>query len=63
MTDGEQKEFDRKQWCVEFSEPMLDSHGHLIVDHDLFNHDGMTQDGIAEAFIEFAKKEGLSFFQ
>ncbi len=40
----------------------LDSHGHLIVDHDLFNHDGLTQDGIAEAFAEFAKKEGLSFF-
>ena len=63
LTDDEKKGFDRKQWCVEFSEPMLDSHGHLIVDHDLFNHDGMTQDGIAEAFIEFAKKEGLSFFQ
>jgi len=28
----------------------------------LFNHDGLTQDGIAEAFIEFAKKERLSFF-
>lgn len=41
---------------------LLDSHGHLIVDHDLFNHDGITQDGIAEAFIEFAKKEKLSFF-
>lgn len=41
--------------------PLLDSHEHLIVKHDLFNHDGMTQDGIAEAFIEFAKKEGLSF--
>lgn len=41
---------------------LLDSHGHLIVDHDLYNHDGMTQDGIAEAFIEFAKREGLSFF-
>ena len=40
----------------------LDEHGHLIVDHDLFNHDGLTQDGIAEAFAEFAKKEGLSFF-
>ncbi|MGI6370679.1 MAG: N-6 DNA methylase [Ignavibacteria bacterium] len=40
----------------------LDDHGHLIVKHDLFNHDGLTQDGIAEAFIEFAKKEGLSFF-
>jgi type I restriction enzyme M protein len=42
--------------------PILDDHGHLIVDHDLFNHDGKTDDGIAEAFIEFAKKEGLSFF-
>lgn len=42
---------------------VLDSHGHLIVDHDLFNHDGMTQDGIAEAFAEFAKREELSFFQ
>ena len=40
----------------------LDEHGHLIVDHDLFNHDGLTEDGIAEAFIEFAKKEGLPFF-
>ena len=43
-------------------EYLLDLHGHLIVDHDLFNHDGLTQDGIAEAFIEFAKKEKLSFF-
>lgn len=40
---------------------LLDDHGHLIVKHDLFNHDGLTQDGIAEAFLEFAKKEGLSF--
>ena len=41
---------------------LLDSHGHLIVKHDLFNHDGLTKDGIAEAFAEFAKKERLSFF-
>ena len=41
--------------------PILDSHGHLIVAHDLFNHDDVTQDGITEAFIEFAKKEKLSF--
>ena len=41
---------------------VLDAHEHLIVKHDLFNHDGLTQDGIAEAFIEFAKKEKLSFF-
>ena len=42
--------------------PFRDKHNHLIVKHDLFNHDGLTQDGIAEAFIEFAKKEKLSFF-
>lgn len=47
----------------ENGEIKLDSHSHFIVDHDLYNHDNMTQDGIAEAFIEFAKKEGLSFFQ
>lgn len=41
---------------------MLDEHQHLIVKHDLYNHDGFTEDGIAEAFIEFAKKEHLSFF-
>ena len=41
---------------------LLDEHGHLIVDHDLFNHEGLTEDGIAEAFIEFAKKEKLPFF-
>ncbi len=43
-------------------EHVLDEHGHLIVEHDLFNHEGLTQDGIAEAFVEFAKKENLSFF-
>ncbi|MDY0278845.1 MAG: N-6 DNA methylase, partial [Acholeplasma sp.] len=43
-------------------EYVLDQHGHLIVKHDLFNHEGLTQDGIAEAFAEFAKKEKLSFF-
>jgi len=39
-----------------------DRHGHIFVKHDLFNHDGLTRDGIAEAFAEFAKKEQLSFF-
>ncbi|AOR22699.1 N-6 DNA methylase [Clostridium taeniosporum] len=42
---------------------MLDDHHHLVVKHDLYNHDGLTEDGIAEAFEEFAKREGLSFFQ
>jgi type I restriction enzyme M protein len=46
----------------DLDEYVLDKHDHLIVRHDLFNHDGYTQDGIAEAFAEFAKKEGLSFF-
>lgn len=41
----------------------LDKNGHLIVDHDLHNHGGELPDGIAEAFIEFAKKEGLSFWR
>ncbi|MDD4018377.1 MAG: N-6 DNA methylase [Kiritimatiellae bacterium] len=41
---------------------LRDTHGHWVVQHDLFNHDGLTQDGIAEAFELFAKKEKLSFF-
>lgn len=39
-----------------------DRWGHQIVKHDLYNTDGLTKDGIAEAFAEFAKKEELSFF-
>ncbi len=46
---------------ADFDEYVLDSHGHLIVKHDLFSHEGITGDGIAEAFQEFAKREGLSF--
>ena len=42
--------------------PLRDDHGHWVVQHDLFNHDDLTDDGIAEAFAEFAKKEKLSFF-
>lgn len=40
-----------------------DGHGHLVVDQDLYNHENMTGDGIAEAFAQFAMKEGLSFFR
>ena len=47
-------------------ELLLDIHKHLIVKHDLFSQEitetESTPDGIAEAFIEFAKKEKLSFF-
>ena len=41
----------------------LDGDGHLIVNHDLHNHNGRLPDGIAEAFIAWAKGEGLSFWQ
>lgn len=41
----------------------LDKNGHLIVEHDLHNHDGELSNGIAESFIEFAKTEKLSFWQ
>ena len=52
-------------------ENLLDEHGHLIVDHDLYQLSYKQQDGtiiklepgIAEAFEEFAKKESLSFFR
>ena len=41
---------------------LRDGHGHWVIQHDLFNHDGLTADGIAEAFAEFAAKEKLGFF-
>lgn len=40
----------------------LDKHGHFVLEHDLHNHDGDLPDGIAEAFIDFAKSEKLSFW-
>jgi len=43
--------------------PKLDKYGHLIVDHDLHNHKGELPDGIAEAFINWANKEKLSFWK
>ncbi len=46
--------------------PLLDEHDHLVVQHDLFSQelkDGLrTPEGIAEAFAEFARKEGFGFF-
>jgi type I restriction enzyme M protein len=41
---------------------MMDNHGHFVVQHDLFNHENETKDGIYEAFQQFAAKEKLSFF-
>lgn len=40
----------------------LDKNKHLIIDHDLHNHDGELPNGIAEEFIKWAKKEKLSFW-
>ncbi len=39
----------------------IDQFGHFIINHDLHNHAGELQDGIAEAFVDFAKNEKLSF--
>ena len=40
----------------------LDRNGHMIVDHDLHNHEGELPDGIAEAFVDWAQGEDLSFW-
>ena len=40
----------------------LDSNGHMVVDHDLHNHGGELSDGIAEAFVSWAKAERISFW-
>ena len=40
----------------------LDENGHLIVNHDLHNHNGELPNGIAEAFIEWARDQELSFW-
>lgn len=52
-------------------ERVKDTHGHIFVKHDLFNHDPAlrnvnkeniySQNGIAEAFSKFAYDNGLSF--
>ncbi|MBI2463549.1 N-6 DNA methylase [Candidatus Peregrinibacteria bacterium] len=44
-------------------QPKLDKNGHLIINHDLHNHNGELPDGVAEKFIEWAKGEKLSFWK
>ena len=41
---------------------LANHNGSRIVEHDLHNHEGELPDGIAEAFIEWAKREDLSFW-
>ena len=70
------KDFDESD--VDASKFLLDENNHLIVNHDLFNlwthhfPDGggngeikgyLNRPGIAEAFLEFGRKEGLSFIK
>ena len=79
LSKEEQKYYLISEEVKEFSNVRLkDTHGHIFVKHDLFNHDPKldelwtkrdsrlkgrySKDGIAEAFAEFAKKERLSFF-
>lgn len=71
LSDEQKKYYKIVEEITEFSERIKDTHGHIFVKHDLFNHDPelenknpyniYSQDGIAEAFLEFAKEEGLSF--
>ena len=42
--------------------PKLDKNGHMVIDHDLHSHDGELPPGIAEAFEEWARTDGLTFF-
>lgn len=69
LSSLEKKYYIPKTDVSERTERVKDTHGHIFVKHDLFNHDPdlkpkgrYCKDGIAEAFAEFAKKEGLSFF-
>ncbi len=41
----------------------LDKNGHMIINHDLHNHDGELPDGVAEKFIKWVKSEKLSFWK
>ena len=41
----------------------IDKFGHFIINHDLHNHNRELDDGVAEAFLEFAKSEKLSFIK
>jgi type I restriction enzyme M protein len=43
--------------------PLRDAHNHFVVQQDLYDHEGLTGPGIAEAFQGFAKREGFSFFR
>jgi type I restriction enzyme M protein len=74
--EGKNNSGDKVFWKRDLSgsttnlaEMLHDAHGHPIVYHDLFSTQTDPQEnhpntplGIAEAFMEFAQKERLSFF-
>jgi type I restriction enzyme M protein len=66
LSTQHQKKYVPIQSAYVFDKIMKDRYGHAVVEHDLFRtelQDNLeTNKGIAEAFIEFAKKEQLSFF-
>jgi len=71
LSDEAKKFYVLAEQVVESVERVKDTHGHIFVKHDLFNHDPAlrncnadniySQNGIAEAFAKFAFDNGLSF--
>lgn len=71
LSAEEKKYYDVTEEIREWTERVKDTHGHIFVRHDLFNHDPQLdnpnpeniycQNGIAEAFAKFAYDQHLSF--
>lgn len=71
LSEETQKFYLKAEDVVEHVERIKDSHDHIFVKHDLFNHDPnlknlnpknvYSQNGIAEAFLKFAYDNKLSF--
>ena len=71
LPNDAQKFYLKAEDVVEYEERVKDTHDHIFVKHDLFNHDPKmkninpnniySQNGIAEAFIKFAYDNKLSF--
>lgn len=71
LSDESKKFYLKAEDVIESVERVKDTHGHIFVKHDLFNHDPKmknanpnniySKNGIAEAFIKFAYDNKLSF--
>lgn len=71
LSTEERKYYSVTEEIKEWTERVKDTHGHIFVRHDLFNHDPKldnpnpdniySQNGIAEAFAKFAYDQHLSF--